>query len=301
MIKWKIAFWTPGNMPVEDGKTFGCAAHGFCTQEMWVNPDDKAYCIWEKGLTGISVAGTYAQALEKLKALNFVPKIVLAVFSKSIGMEDFLVDFNKLIPEVPIVGGGAALGAGQSSGEILPKAEEVALLLVSEGDFIVETANIHDYTEEIIEIKPISERQFNSVKKAGSQIWEDALTYFRNVQKKYGVIEDDFESITLCDLSGRNIHFSVSDGSLKSGSNLPGDHELVVRITTRSVATQNIKAFFQSGDSLVFGCAGLRSLLDKQIETGRGTLAGFMFGELVTLKDTPMFGNLMLAKLVKNK
>jgi len=41
--------------------------------------------------------------------------------------------------------------------------------------------------------------------------------------------------------------------------------------------------------------------LDKQIEAGRGTLAGFMFGELVTLKETPMFGNLMLAKLVKNK
>jgi hypothetical protein len=47
----------------------------------------------------------------------------------------------------------------------------------------------------------------------------------------------------------------------------------------------------------VFGCAGLRSLLDAPLPVAPGTRAGFMFGELVTLAGRPRFGNLMAARL----
>ena len=128
----------------------------------------------------------------------------------------------------------------------------------------------HENTEEIIEINSISERRINHVKRAGNPMWEDALTYYRSVQIEHGVSEDDFESITLCDLSGRNIHCSVSDGSLRSGANLPAENILMVLTTTRSAATLNVKSFFKTDDSLVFGCAGLDqcwiSRLEQEVE-----------------------------------
>ncbi len=51
--------------------------------------------------------------------------------------------------------------------------------------------------------------------------------------------------------------------------------------------------------ALVFGCAGLRSLLDAPLTVGEGTLTGFMFGELVTFDARPQFGNLMAVRLVR--
>jgi hypothetical protein len=48
---------------------------------------------------------------------------------------------------------------------------------------------------------------------------------------------------------------------------------------------------------MVIGCAGIRSLVQEPLTTGRKTLASFLFGELVTLSNQPMFGNLMLARL----
>ena len=62
---------------------------------------------------------------------------------------------------------------------------------------------------------------------------------------------------------------------------------------------RRLAAFCAEPNALVFGCAGLRSLLDAPLPVAPGTLVGFMFGELVTLDGRPQFGNLMAARLVR--
>jgi len=48
---------------------------------------------------------------------------------------------------------------------------------------------------------------------------------------------------------------------------------------------------------LIIGCAGIRSLLLEPLKTGKNSLAGFLFGEVVTIEHQPLFGNLTLGKL----
>lgn len=51
--------------------------------------------------------------------------------------------------------------------------------------------------------------------------------------------------------------------------------------------------------ALVCGCAGLRGTLTGAVTPGPGTLLGFFWGEVVTVRGRPRFGNLMLARLVR--
>ena len=95
------------------------------------------------------------------------------------------------------------------------------------------------------------------------------------------------------------MHVSFDGERLHTGANLPADRRLVLRTVSRSEAARRLAAFCAEPNALVFGCAGLRSLLDAPLAVGEGTLTGFMFGELVTLDGGPQFGNLMAARLVR--
>ena len=63
------------------------------------------------------------------------------------------------------------------------------------------------------------------------------------------------------------------------------------------LVTTRLREWFAAENALVFCCAGLRRLVREPLSTGKGTLAGFMFGELVTIDNTPAFGNLMTVRL----
>ncbi|HEY5583211.1 MAG TPA: hypothetical protein VIK78_01815, partial [Ruminiclostridium sp.] len=141
MIKWKIAFWTPGSKPQEDGSTFGCASHGFSTVSTWKEPGENATVIWDIKPEGEVLAGKYAEVLEKLQKLSFIPKGLIAVFPKNSGIEKFTATCKNMFGNIPMIGGGAAVGLGQVEGEILPASKEVAVLAVSQGNFKVETLN----------------------------------------------------------------------------------------------------------------------------------------------------------------
>jgi hypothetical protein len=84
---------------------------------------------------------------------------------------------------------------------------------------------------------------------------------------------------------------------LHTGAELPADGRLELRKVSRADAVQRLAEFCTVPDALVFGCAGLRSLLDAPLPVAPGTLVGFMFGELVTLDGHSQFGNLMAVRL----
>ncbi|HEY5585744.1 MAG TPA: hypothetical protein VIK78_14810 [Ruminiclostridium sp.] len=297
MSKWKIAFWTPGNRPVEDGMTFGCASYGFSTESEWKSPEEKEHIIWDNELEGIVLSGKYAEVLDELKRKSYIPKGIIALFTGNSGIEEFISSCKVMMGSVPLIGGGAAIGSNQSQGETLPIAEDVALLLVLEGAFKVETKNIHINTSEIFEIEAKTPRIIGKIKTDDVNSTEQVADFYKKLQYLNGVHKDDFESIAFRDTKGCNIHCSIKGELLGSGANLPENNILILGKTNKVDATDSISTFISAENSIVFGCAGLRGLVERSLKTGKGTIAGFLFGEVVTIDNQSMFGNLMMTRL----
>jgi hypothetical protein len=294
---WKICFWTPGNSPKDDGFTFGCASHGFCNTNEWADPQDKSMAQWEIKPRGIVLCGTYAEVTEKIKLLSFKPKAAIVVFAKSFGMEEFIISCNNILGKIPIVGGCAARAQNQTIGEILPIADEVSALFISEGQFCAQMLNVHKDILCKVKIQSDSPRNIIKIKQTDDENWEEPLSFFDRKRKSKDVNADNFESMTFSNIENCNIHCSQADGVLISGANVPENNELILRYTSREYATTEISSFISSDNALIFGCAGLRTLLNNQIFTGHSSLSGFMFGELVTNENQSFFSNLMMSKL----
>lgn len=300
MKKWKIKFWTPGNRPTDDGASFGCATHGFCSNDGWIGPEKNANICWRTKLYGTVISGSYFEVLKRINDIDFIPKVAIAVFATSLGMEEFLESWNQIPGSFPIIGGGAAIGTGQERGEILPEAEEVAVLIIADGEYIVQTNNIHDDIGIKMDISTSSKRSIKDVKVAKAD-WENAVEFYKMQQSKRNISDDDFESLTFSDSTGRNVHLSISGDILESGANLPVDNVMYMRKATKANTENQIRKFCDIENGLVFGCAGLRSLVEHEIYCGENTIAVFLFGELITLQEKPQFANLMMARIIKTQ
>ena len=298
MVKeFRIGFWNTGNFPVDVKDLFGCSTHGYTSNNRWVNPKEKCVDYWDHKLFGEAIAGDYKTVLDTMLNLDFTPKFCLAFFNKAKGMEEFIKQFNLIFPLVSILGGGASRAEGQSSGELIPPSQDVSVLAVSEGKFTIQSRNIYQRTDISVEIKRTSDREFELLRELPGGEWQNALKFYSDQQKFNDINEANFEFMAFCDNYNRNVHCSPEGQSLKTGADLPDDNILHFGIVTYKDAEQKLSDFFADDNSLIFGCAGIQSLLTSPIKTGKNSLAGFMFGEVVTMEGQPMFGNLMLAKL----
>jgi len=295
---WKISLWTPGNSPASDGTTFGCASHGLAAPGVWSDPQTPSLVSAPRPFPGEVVAGSYADVLEQLRHLSFVPQAAIILFSEGTGAENFLQEWQKLFPAVPVAGGAAARGNGQERGEVLPPAQDVAVLLLTGGSWQAETLNVHDVVGTAWQFRTDGPRTITHLRRSASDPWETAAAAFRTAQTRLGREKTDCESITWSDVNGRNLHCSFAGESLQSGADLPPDEQLLLRTVSRAEAAKKLGQFCSAPNALVFGCAGLSSLLDAPLATGSGSLAGFMFGELLTIAGRPQFGNLMASRLV---
>jgi hypothetical protein len=299
MKEFKIAFWTPGTGILQNQHLFGCASHGFATDSAWFEPEKGEYSFWKETIKGTVFSGGYKNVLTSLSKCDFMPKVCIAFFRKSLGVEQFILKFRELLPDVPLIGGGAAIGKWQNMGDISPLAEEIVLLAADEGEFDLQTLNIYNQSNEELEINKTSDRSFNKVRLLPDGKWQSALDFFHEQKEIRGISQDDFESITFHDLNRRNIHCSIKEDQIFTGANLPDNRRLVLCVVDRKEATRHLSEFISEERSLVIGCAGIRSLIQKPLTAGRNSLAGFLFGEVVSLNHQPMFGNLMLARLTR--
>jgi hypothetical protein len=204
-----------------------------------------------------------------------------------------------MFPEVPVAGGGAARGPGQEQGELCPPAADVAVLLITEGRWRAESLNVHKALETNLEFEAAGPRSLVRLRRAGEGEWQPAAAFFADCQRRNGRDACDCESITLSDPAGRNVHVSVNGDVLPTGADLPAGGRLVLRAVSREQTAASLGAFCSPAGALVFGCAGLRSLLDAPLPVPQGSLATFLFGELVTLDGRPQFGNLMASRLLR--
>lgn len=293
----RFAFWTPGHVPSDDGRTVGCAAHGYASDGVWREPGGPGAGIWRQAVPGESLAGTYDEVWSQLDRVAWRPAAALILFSHAKGIETFLEKWNVRFAGVPVAGGGAALGAGQSVGELLPAAADVTVLLIQGGRWRAETINVHDRTGQAFEFRSSGPRTITHLRDRDA--WTPAATGFRVLQAAHGRAATDCESLTLCDAGGRNVHCRFDGEVLHTGADLPADGRLECRAVSRADVARRLTEFCAVPNALVFGCAGLRSLLDVPLQVAAGSLVGFMFGELVTLDGRPQFGNLMAVRLVQ--
>lgn len=292
----RFSFWTPGHAPSGDAPAFGCAAHGYAAQGIWQQPNASGAAAWPRLLTGEALGGGYEDVWAQLDRVGWRPDAALVLFSHARGVEAFLQRWNIRFPGVPVAGGGAALGAGQAAGELSPGAPDVAVLLIRGGRWRADTLNVHDRTGRLLPFRAGGPRTITHLRQDGK--WVPAATAVRALQACHGRAETDLESLTFSDAGGRNIHCRFDGERVLTGADLPADGQVEFRTVSRADAAARLLEFCSVPGALVFGCAGLRSLLDAPITVAPATLVGFMFGELVTLAGCPQFGNLMASRLV---
>jgi len=298
-MRWQFAFWTPGHAPVDGRGVFGCASHGFAAPGLWIDPAAADSATWPVVLEGEVVAGRYGDVLMEISRQGTEPRAAIMLFAHAEGTEDFLRQWNKLLPNVPAAGGAAARAAGNARGELHPAAADAAVLLIKEGTWRAESLNLHDELGPEVEFEAHGPRTIMRLRRLGDPLWQPATAFFHSCQSDSGRAEGDCESITFADDGGRNLHCSVTGKHLRTGADLPGNGRLRLRTITPERVAASLEAFCSQPQTLVFGCAGLRSLLHAPVQVGNRVLAGFMFGELVTLKARPQFANLMGSRLTQ--
>jgi hypothetical protein len=292
MSNKRFSFYTESN-----GALMGCSSFGFSTKDRWISPTEKGCAIWDHELPGEVISGSYENVIQSLSTLSFPLQLGIVLYKRPAGFEDFLSRVVHQHPGASFIGGGAAIIDGMQEGAVSPDGADVWVFASSTKNFRIEKQNIFEALNIVVEIKPHSSRSIDQIREVPDGKWRDAVTYFREKQAEYKLSENNFENLCFCDKNRRNLHSSISDGKFFVGANLPVDNLLYLNYISCDKATEKLADFFNDQDSLIFGCAGIRSLIQKPVFVGERSLAGFMFGEVVTCGEKAELGNLMLVKL----
>jgi hypothetical protein len=293
--EWTIGYFLKGNAPVDDSCTFGCGVEGVAGN------DGATVRQWGIYPVGEVLAGTYDSVLEELGGLvggGFHPDAAVVFFAKAPGMEDFLRQAAMLLPGTPFGGGGAAFNPAIGSGELMPAAKDVILLLIKDDRYRFTNfwRNVHEATGRSVSFRASDTRTILALR--DEAVDQPAKDWYDVNNKALGFRQESYENLVLASPEGWNLHASPEgEFALHMGTNLPCGGELMVRMISDGAATERVTAFCNNENTLVFGCAGLQSLLVKPVQPGDSTLAGYLHGEVITVNGSPRFTNLMMSGL----
>lgn len=278
MREWTFRFFLPGEQIEDDGTIFGLTA-------------SETYPKAEMKLKGEVFGGSYYSVLQGLKnfAENAAEKIYGAIilFRENVGNEAFIKDFAVLFPDVPCTGGTAALTA-ENGPRVLPGDGEVAVMLVGQPAQIT-ACNVHKKIGEVS--LSCDGRYVNKIDGMEASDWYQAQA------ERYTDGTVCYEQLTLSEDNEKNVHFTERDGRLYANAALD-TKKIEVRFATHQDVQTAANAFAGTENTIVFGCAGVNTLLDEPVQVAQGSIIGFMFSEVVTMNGKPMFANLMLSKIV---
>ena len=275
----KIEFYTPSHGVTEE---FGGASLGFAGAED-ANVSNKITCPFD--INGVMVSGSYEDCLKNIPEAKYQAGIVLL---GNAGNENQFIRSLADKVKAPLVGGSAATNSVTGESALILGRGEAAVFMINDDRYEVEAVsqNIH---YDILSKHTIS----------FSQRWIDTIDgceakkWLEDKKAELGVSEDDFEHLTFADEHGINVHLSVVDGRIFSGRDLA--ETLYLRYVPHGEVQKRIQAFYDDKDAVVFGCAGLKGILDTGL-CSKGT-GLFMFGEVCTVDGYSDFGNLMLSKI----
>lgn len=280
----KLTFSTTGCW--SDAQGFGCASLGL--PGLCIN-DEMCVAEYPKELEGIVLTGSYEAMLADAKAVNVPVKAAIVVFGNAGGENRFLADLQKII-HCPMVGGGAAIDNVTGKAGLIPGAGPGAVFLITDDryTFTAVTQCIHDEILGEVTLTTADPRTILTIN------GQNAADFLAQRKAEFGIPETDFEHLTISDLHNVNAHLSCVDGVIKSGRDV--QERMILRKVSHEKVYEAMRAFYADEDAIVFGCAGLSGLLDKQLDTN--SLGLFLFGEVCTVDGVAEFGNLMLSKLV---
>lgn len=274
----EMIFYTP---VCGDADGFGAASFGFAGAE---DETDLKKMASPFDVEGVMLLGTYEDCLKNIPDGKWQAGVVLF---GNVGNEN---EFIKALAEktgAPLVGGAAAINPITGEKGLITGRGEVAVFLIDDSryNFEVISENIHGVLSE--HKVSYSGRWINEIDGCEAKEW-----LFKQ-KEKYGIEKEDFEHLTLSDEYGINAHLSEIDGKIFSGRDL--SETMYLRYIAHDEVQGRIERFYDDKDAVIFGCAGLKGILDSGI-TCPGT-GLFMFGEVCTISGHSDFGNLMLSKL----
>ena len=287
----KIKFGFYGSMCQENKTDFSCMTYGFSDTSILTNQ-----CrIWSEEFEGVISSGTYEDCIDTLQQYTSLARAVI-VFVTGCGKEDtFIAKLSKLV-KCPIVGGTAAASENAKASRLYhitneKPAEEAAIFIITDNRFEFEAKfeNIHAEILEEVMLELSSPRRVRKINGI------PASDFMKRQKRKLGIPETDCEHMTLCTMEHVNAHMNYDDGE-QIGFGRDMKEKMLLCYAEPASVQKKIEDFFNDEHAIVFGCAGLRSILDHPFNSN--TLGAFLFGEIMTVNGHGEFGNLMLSKLV---
>ena len=279
----QLSFTTTGSYDLAEG--FGCASLGLpgvCGNE------EKCVVTDPRKLKAVVLTGTYEDILTGVQQVKEPAQAAIVLFGNVGGENAFLAELQKTL-HCPIVGGGAAIDFATNTSGLVTGRGEAALMLITDERYTYETETlcIHDRILGTCQLTLEDPRTILTIDGV------DAVEFYNAKRKKFGLVDTDFEHLTLSDLRGVNAHLSQPGDKLKSGRDL--QETMLLRYVDHAKVYDTMRAFYDDPDAVVFGCAGLSGILDKPLDTK--SLGLFLFGEVCMVEGYAEFGNLMLSKL----
>ena len=275
----KMTFFTPEEGVQE--ASFGAASFGFAGAE---DETAKHKITCPIDVEGTVVTGSYTECLQNIPEGTWQAGVVL--LGNAGGENEFIKAlFEKT--GTPLVGGAAAIHPTTGEKGLISGASEAAVFFIRDNRYHVEV---------------ISENIHTAISKHSISYTDRWIDFIDNIPAKewlcekkeaYGIAKEDFEHLTLSDSFGINAHLSEVDGRIFSGRDLEDTMEL--RVVSHEDVQRKIQAFYDDEHAVIFGCAGLKGILDSGLSCPGVGL--FMFGEVCTVNNHSDFGNLMLSKL----
>lgn len=281
----KLGFYSLGSRP--KGMDFGCRTLGF--------PDTEAAeggsRILDREIEGLSFFGTEQQCYDFAAANHREAKAAMILTNTS-GTENIWVHKLAELLQRPIVGGGAASSDGVPGEGLSEGYAQAGIFLITDKTVSVHTEfyNLHEHILEECRLELADARTIRKINGV------DAACYLNYRKEQHGFSGEDFEHLTLSTLEHVNTHLRCENGIIKSGRDL--QETMLLRYAMPDKVQDLMEGFYQScgKNSIIFGCAGLKSLLKQKFSCeGLGT---FLFGEICTLNGHSDFGNLMLSKII---
>lgn len=281
----RMVFSTPC---IYESGEFGCASFGFAGAP---NPNDKVKREWNYEIKGEMFTGTLEEILEDVKkeSAGKTWQAGIVLFGNCGGENEFIHSLQSIV-KCSLTGGAAAIDLESGKSGLVAGGGQVAVYLIDDDQVKVhvESKNIHDHILGKHAIGYSHPRYIDTID------GEEAVNWFKSKRQEYGIDESDFEHMTFSDENGINAHLSMNEGKLFSGRDLT--ENMVLRYVDKGNVYPQMAEFYDDPKALVFGCAGLKGILEEDIMLD--SMGMFLFGEVATLNGISEFGNLMLSKLV---
>ncbi len=279
----KMEFYTPAHGVSGE---FGAASFGFAGAED-ETASNKVVCPIE--LNGTLFSGTYDECLENIPEGTWQAGIVL--MGNAGGENEFVRTLAEKV-KAPLAGGSAAINPVTGESALITGRGQATVFLIDDERYKIEVVS-----------KNIHQNVLGEHKISHSGRWIDEIDgcepkrWLMDQKKKLGLGKEDFEHLTFSDEHGINVHLSEVDGKIFSGRDLC--ETMYLRYVPHEEVQREIQEFYDDKDAVIFGCAGLKGILDSGLQCDGTGL--FMFGEVCTVDGYSDFGNLMLSKLRATK